>query len=131
VKASTLVKYLRAKPEAVEDYPFGPDAQVFKILGKMFALVFHRAGKTCINLKCDPHQAIELRDVFSAVTPGYHMNKTHWNTVLLDGSIPDGEIERMIDHSYSLVVNTLKRAERAGLELRHGKTLIHRTTAHG
>lgn len=121
-----VIDYLARKPEAVEDYPFGPDAKVYKIQGKMFALVYVRHGSDCINLKCDPREAIELRDVFSAVQPGYHMNKTHWNTVILDGSIPLGEIERMIDNSYGLVVKSLKRSVRAGLELRHGKETLYR-----
>ena len=129
MKPSAIVKYLRTKPESVEDYPFGPDAQVFKIQGKMFALLFRKDGCDCVNLKCNPHEAIELRDVFDAVQPGYHMNKTHWNTVILDGSIPAGEIERMIDNSYSLVVKKLRRSIRTGLELRHGKHQIHKTGA--
>ena len=73
-----------------------------------------------MNLKCDPAEALFLRDMFDAVVPGYHMNKTHWNTVILDGSIPRGEIERMIDRSYGLVVKKLKRAERVALEVRFG-----------
>lgn len=122
-----LIACLLGKPEAEEAFPFGPDAAVYNVQGKMFALVFERKGHLCINLKCDPQQAIELRDVFSAVTPGYHMNKTHWNTVTLDGSLPGGEIERMIDHSYSQVVRTLKRAVRTGLEVRHGFHNVHKT----
>jgi predicted DNA-binding protein (MmcQ/YjbR family) len=121
----SIVRYLNSKPEAVEDYPFGPDAQVFKIQGKMFALVFRRNGRDCINLKCDPWEAVELRDLFDAVQPGYHMNKAHWNTVVLDGSLPLGEIERMIDNSYALVVGTLRKSVRVGLELRHGKDRLY------
>lgn len=114
----TLKQYLLSKPEAVEDFPFGPDAAVYKILGKMFALVFRQQGEWRVNLKCDPQEALELRHVFAAVLPGYHMNKTHWNTVRLDGSLPAGEIERMVDNSYRLVVKGLRKAERRGLELR-------------
>jgi len=80
-----------------------------------------------MNLKCDPAQAQELRDLFKAVKPGYHMNKLHWNTIILDGSIPQGEIERMIDHSYGLVIKKLKKSEREALELRHGKDALYRT----
>ncbi len=128
MNASALSHYLLQKPEAVEDYPFGPEAQVFKIYGKMFALVFQRRNSSgnpllCLNLKCDPIEALELRDVFACVTPGYHMNKRHWNTVILDGSIPDSEIERMIDNSYFLVAKSLKKTLRTGLEIRHGITL--------
>ena len=84
----TLRAYLSSKPEAIEDYPFGPDAAVYKVQGKMFALVFVQQGECRVNLKCDPQEAMELRHVFDAVLPGYHMNKRHWNTVRLDGSLP-------------------------------------------
>ncbi|AJQ92086.1 MmcQ/YjbR family DNA-binding protein [Gynuella sunshinyii] len=122
-----LTQYLLSKPESLEDYPFGPEAAVFKVHDKMFALSAVRGdGILSVNLKCDPLQAVQLRDVFSAVLPGYHMNKKHWNTVLIDGSLPDGEIERMIDHSYALVVKSLKKAQRQGMELRHGKEVLYR-----
>ena len=127
--ADQLKHYLLSKPEALEDYPFGPEAAVYKVHDKMFALVNMREGVLAINLKCDPLQAIQLRDVFSAVLPGYHMNKKHWNTVLIDGSLPDGEIARMIDHSYALVVKSLKKAVRQGLEARHGRELLYREDA--
>jgi len=120
-----LHTYLLSKPEAVEDYPFGPDAAVYKVQGKMFALVFRDDGVEQVNLKCDPVQAIELRDVFSAVRPGYHMNKKHWNTVTIDGSLPAGELQRMIDHSYALVVRSLPKAVRVGLEVRHGRDRLY------
>lgn len=126
VKAVTeaeLKRYLLAKPEAVEDYPFGPEAAVYKVLGKMFALVYHQQGECRVNLKCDPVEAMELRHVFDAVLPGYHMNKKHWNTVRLDGSLPMGEIQRMVDNSYRLVVKGLKKAERQGLALRTGEVV--------
>ena len=79
-----------------------------------------------MNLKCDPDEANALRDVFVAVIPGYHMNKKHWNTVILDGTIPVSEIERMIDRSYGLVVKGLKKAERQALELRYPKEQLYR-----
>ncbi|WP_425055080.1 MmcQ/YjbR family DNA-binding protein [Pseudomonas abyssi] len=116
---------LLAKPEAELDYPFGPDAAVFKVQGKMFALLYQRGGSDCVNLKCDPHEAVGLRDLFAAVTPGYHMNKRHWNSVRLDGSVPDGELQRMIDQSYTLVVRGLPAATRRGLEARHGCALLY------
>ena len=122
MKMEQAVKqYLLSKPEAEEDFPFGPEAAVYKVCGKMFALLFHQQGECRINLKCDPEEALELRHVFAAVSPGYHMNKKHWNTVRLDGSLPQGEIERMIDNSFRLVVKGLKRSERRGLELRCGE----------
>src|SRR5688572_13906671 len=104
--------YLLSQPEAVEDYPFGPEAAVFKVRNKMFGLLMEGKEEARINLKCDPDEALALRDIFPAVTPGYHMNKKHWNTVLLDGSVPDGEIERMIDNSYRLVVKGMPANKR-------------------
>jgi predicted DNA-binding protein (MmcQ/YjbR family) len=118
--------YLRQRPDAVEDFPFGPDVYVYKVVNKMFATLATDAGVARVNLKCDPEEALILRDVFAAVQPGYHMNKAHWNTVLLDGSIPRGEIERMIDRSYGLVVKGLKKADRVALEVRHGKAELYR-----
>ena len=81
----------------------------------------------CNNLKCDPEYAIELREKYDGtITPGYHMNKKHWNTVILDGTIPVNELERMIDRSYGLVVKGLKKAERQALELRYPKEQLYR-----
>lgn len=118
--------YLLQRPEALEDFPFGPDVYVYKIRSKMFALLVDDDRGARMNLKCDPDEALFLRDTFEAVIPGYHMNKTHWNTVLLDGSIPRGELERMVDRSYGLVVKSLKKAERTALEVRHGRSAIYR-----
>jgi len=97
-----------------------------KIATKMFATLVQSEGIARINLKCDPHEALILRDIFPAVRPGYHMNKRHWNTVLLDGSVPRGEIERMMDASYSLVVKGMRRVERQALEIRHGRDALYR-----
>ena len=119
-------KYLLGKPEAFEDYPFGADVAVYKIRQRMFALLATRDGVARMNLKCDPLEAQFLRDLFDAVKPGYHMNKTHWNTVILDGSIPRGEIERMIDRSYGLVVRKLPRADRTALAALYGEETIYR-----
>jgi predicted DNA-binding protein (MmcQ/YjbR family) len=114
-------EYLRRRPEAVEDFPFGPDIYVYKIRGRMFATLASDAGLARMNLKCDPEEALFLRDLFAAVRPGYHMNKAHWNTVLLDASV-----ERMIDRSYGLVVGKLAKAERLALETRHGREVLYR-----
>lgn len=111
--------YLLAKPEAIEDYPFGPDVMVPKINGKMFATLGSENGIARINLKCDPDEALALRDIFTAIIPGYHMNKKHWNTVILDSSIPQGEIERMIDNSYLLVIRSLTKPQRDALSIKH------------
>jgi len=85
---------------------------VFKVLGKMFALVSWQATPLKISLKCDPMEALFLRDMYTAVTPGYHLDKRHWNTITLDGSVPEADLHRMIDDSYDLVVRGLKKAER-------------------
>lgn len=118
--------YLLSRPDAWEDFPFGGEVNVFKICGKMFATLGTSDGTARVNLKCDPEEAMALRDIFEAVQPGYHMNKAHWNTVILDGSIPRGELERMIDRSYGLVVKRLKRTERQALEVRHGSDALYR-----
>ncbi|MEM1191494.1 MAG: MmcQ/YjbR family DNA-binding protein [Pseudomonadota bacterium] len=110
--------YLLQCPAAIEDYPFGPGVAVMKVAGKMFATLGQSDGVARMNLKCDPHEALMLRDLFSSVLPGYHMNKRHWNTVLLDGSIPRGEVERMVDQSYALVVAGLSRRCRDALKQR-------------
>lgn len=107
-------------PGAVQDAPFGPDVAVFKVGGKMFALVPLNAEDVRINLKCDPGLAVHLRQQHAAVTPGYHMDKRHWNTVLLDGSLDDGEVAEMVDHSYDLVFAGLTKAARAGIEAAEG-----------
>jgi predicted DNA-binding protein (MmcQ/YjbR family) len=99
-------------PGAVEDYPFGDDVAVFKVGGKMFALVMLTGQPGGVNLKCDPDWALELRDRYEAVRPGYHANKRHWNTVELDGTVEDEDLREMIDHSYELVVRALPKRER-------------------
>jgi len=97
-----LREYCINKPGVAEGFPFGEDTLVFKVKGKIFALA-SLDGDLSVNLKCEPGLALELREKYSAVTPGYHMNKKHWNTVILDGSVPDKEVLKWIDHSYNLV----------------------------
>lgn len=111
----TLRDYLLQKRETTEETPFGPEALVFKVKGKMFALVAWQETPLHISLKCDPNEALFLRDLFAAVQPGYYLNKRHWNTITLDGSIPDPELTRMIDDSYRLVVKGFPKAEREAL----------------
>lgn len=124
--------YMLSKPEAWLDYPFGPDVGVPKVRKKMFATLGEELenGKPLarINLKCEPSEALLLRDVFPAVLPGYHMNKTHWNTVLLDGSVPIGELQRMIDNSYTLVAKSLPKAERVAMEVKYGREALYGPT---
>jgi predicted DNA-binding protein (MmcQ/YjbR family) len=97
-----LREYCISKAGVTESFPFGEDTLVYKVKGKIFALA-NLDGDPSVNLKCDPAFAIELREKYSSVTPGYHMNKKHWNTIMLDGSIPDVEILAWIDHSYNLI----------------------------
>jgi predicted DNA-binding protein (MmcQ/YjbR family) len=101
-----------AKPGAAEDYPFGDEMAVFKVAGRMFALVPLGGTPGSVSLKCDPGLAADLRGRYPGVTPGYHLNKRHWNTVTLDGSVPDEEVLDLIDHSYDLVVTRLTKAQR-------------------
>ena len=100
---------------AVEDYPFGDGVAVYKVGGRMFALVSLDGDPGSVNLKCDPDLVLELRARYPAVRPGYHQDKRHWNTVELDGSIPESELREMIEQSYELVVSRLPLADRARL----------------
>jgi predicted DNA-binding protein (MmcQ/YjbR family) len=102
-------EYCLSKLCATENTPFGPDVLVFKVSGKMFALAALDEVPTRVNLKCDPDWALDLRDRYEQVTPGYHMNKRHWNTVEIEGDIPDAELRKMIDHSYDLVARSLPK----------------------
>ena len=106
--------YCLSKAGVTEEFPFDADTLVFKVKGKMFALA-GIGNFDSINLKCDPEKAIELREQYDAVSPGYHMNKNHWNTIAIDGSIPDTTLKEWIDHSYELVVNGLSKKLRAEL----------------
>ncbi|GAA4855785.1 MmcQ/YjbR family DNA-binding protein [Saccharopolyspora rosea] len=102
-------------PEVTEEQPFGPGAYVYKVAGKMFAVVEPDAEPPRVEMKCDPGLALHLRAEHDAVGPGYHLNKRHWNTVLLDGSIPADRIEEMVEHSYERVVAGLPKAVRERL----------------
>ncbi len=106
-----IVEYCLRKKGATREYPFGPEPLVIKVKGKMFALIFENLEKhTIINLKCDPVIADNLREQHENVRPGYHMNKKHWNSITLDGSVPEPDLLAMIDHSYLLVVKTLSKS---------------------
>lgn len=111
-----LTTYCMEHRGATEDYPFGPEPLVIKVGGKMFALIGVNNSVAAISLKCEPHMAELLRLEHEAVKPGYHLNKKHWNTVTLDGTVPIAELEAMIDHSYELVVASLTKAQRKALE---------------
>ncbi|MEU6460596.1 MmcQ/YjbR family DNA-binding protein [Streptomyces sp. NPDC046976] len=102
---------------AVEDFPFNPETSVFKVLGKLFALTNLDARPLTVNLKCDPEDAVRLRaDHEGLIAPGWHMNKRHWNTVTVDGGLPDPLLRELIEDSYDLVVAGLPRAERLRLD---------------
>jgi predicted DNA-binding protein (MmcQ/YjbR family) len=105
-------EYCLKKPGATEGTPFGEDVLVFKVSGKMFALAAIDEVPARVNLKCDPDLALELRDRYEQVRPGYHMNKKHWNTVEIDSGIPEAELRKMIDDSYELIIKRLPKAKR-------------------
>ena len=99
----TLRDYCLSKPGAEETLPFGPDTLVFKVNGKAFLLVGLDAEDLRFNVKCDPDKALELREEYPCVLPGFHMNKKHWNTIVVDGSVSNALLKEWIDHSYTLV----------------------------
>lgn len=107
----TIREYCLRKKGVTEDFPFGEETLVFRVMGKIFLLV-DTSFTEFINLKADPEMAIEWRERYEGVKPGYHMNKKHWNSVYLDGSVPHKEILMMIDHSYELIVSGLKKKDR-------------------
>ncbi|WP_168122578.1 MmcQ/YjbR family DNA-binding protein [Paenibacillus sp. HB172176] len=123
-----LKAYCLQHAGAKEDYPFGHEPLVMKVGGKMFAIISESSGSNesgganrtttesahaSISLKCEPHMAELLRMQYEAVAPGYHLNKKHWNTVQANGSVPDSELQEMIDHSYDLIVKSLTKKQRA------------------
>ena len=99
-----LRAYILQKPDATEGFPFGEDTLVFKVKEKIFLLTGLDSTPLQFNVKCDPDKAIELREEFpEAVLPGYHMNKKHWNTIIVDGTLSKKQLKEMVDHSYNLV----------------------------
>lgn len=116
--AARLQRRCLSFPGAAETFPFGPETSVFKVADKIFALSRLAGHPVEISLKCEPLLAEQLREVHAAVRPGYHLNKRHWNTVTIDGSIPDRLVEDMIEDSYDLVVSQLSRSLRRALDWR-------------
>lgn len=110
-----LHHYLNSKPGALVDFPFDPVTLVFKVGGKMFALIMLDEQPLRMNLKCNPAKAQALRDCFAAILPGYHMNKRHWNTLILDDSLPEDLIFSLVDDSYDLVVKGLTKVARQNI----------------
>ena len=111
----TLREYCLSKKAVTEDFPFGEDTLVFRVLNKIFLLISLSSNPLQFNAKCDPDKAIELRDQYDAVQPGYHMNKKHWNTIIMNGSLSNAQLKEMIDDSYNLIVQSLPKKERENL----------------
>jgi predicted DNA-binding protein (MmcQ/YjbR family) len=112
VDFKTLSTYCLSKRGAMEDYPFGHNVLVIKMASKMFALISERNNQLNISLKCDPLLAEHLRQQYPAITAGYHLNKSHWNTIVIDGSLSESQLNKMIDHSYYLVFEGLKKSDK-------------------
>ncbi|GGT47762.1 MmcQ/YjbR family DNA-binding protein [Streptomyces purpureus] len=115
MKAQQLRAFCLDFNGATEEFPFGPETSVFKVAGKMFALAALDARPLTANLKCEPENAVRLREEYPAITPGYHMNKRHWNTVVV-GELPDRMVRELVEDSYDLVVAGLPKAERLRLD---------------
>ncbi|WP_028551604.1 MmcQ/YjbR family DNA-binding protein [Paenibacillus sp. UNC451MF] len=112
----SLTQYCLSKKGSKKEYPFGDDVLVIKVSSKIFAFISERNNQPNISLKCDPFIAENLRQQHASVTPGYHLNKSHWNTIILDGSIPETELCSMIDHSYELVFKGLRKSEKDAVQ---------------
>jgi len=115
VDAAELRRWCLAQSGAVEDFPFGPEHSVFKVGGKMFALSTLKRTPLEVSAKCEPELALQLRDTYAAIRPGYHLNKRHWNTITLDGSLSDQLVRELIADSYDLVVSALPKRTREEL----------------
>jgi predicted DNA-binding protein (MmcQ/YjbR family) len=113
--AAELRSWCVSQPGAVEEFPFGPETSVFKVAGKIFALSALEGTPLKVSVKCEPDLAVALRDSYPAIRPGYHLNKRHWNTITLDGSLPDQMARDLIEDSYDLVVSALPKRVRERL----------------
>ena len=107
-----LRDYCLQKKDVTETLPFGPDVLVFKVKGKVFLLIPLDTEELQFNVKCDPDWAVELREEYTCIQPGYHMNKKHWNTILLDGVLNSKQLKQMIDHSYELVAGSITKKQK-------------------
>ena len=112
LKKEDIVKYCQKKTFATSDFPFDDEVMVFRIFNKIFALINVKSKNCNVSLKCNPELAEILREEYNGVTPGYHLNKKHWNSIDCESGIPDKKIEEMIDHSYMMVVKGLKKEYR-------------------
>ena len=113
---NSLEKYLLSKKGSVKEFPFDKTTAVFKVMNKMFALISTEVDPLRMNLKCEPSDVEILRSMFKSVIPGFHMNKKHWNSVIMDGTVPKDDLTRMIDDSYKLVVQGLKKTDKLKLD---------------
>jgi predicted DNA-binding protein (MmcQ/YjbR family) len=118
--ASALRAWCLRQPGAVEDFPFGPMTSVFKVAGKMFALSALERVPLEVSVKCEPELAVGLRASYPAIRPGYHLNKRHWNTITLDGSLPDQLVRDLVEDSYDLIVYALPKRIRGQLSAAPG-----------
>jgi predicted DNA-binding protein (MmcQ/YjbR family) len=116
VTAAALRKWCLAQPGATEEFPFGENVSVFKVAGKMFALSILDSRPLEVSVKCEPELARALRQSYEAVRPGYHLNKRHWNTITIGGSLPDALVRDMVEDSYDLVVAALPRRAREAVQ---------------
>jgi predicted DNA-binding protein (MmcQ/YjbR family) len=115
LRPAQLRKHCLSFPGAEETFPFGPNTSVFKVEGKLFALSALAMEPLQVSVKCEPLLAEQLRAAHSSVIPGYHLNKRHWNTVIVDGSLPDGMIRDLVEDSYDLIVSKLPKARQRAL----------------
>jgi predicted DNA-binding protein (MmcQ/YjbR family) len=113
--ASGLRAWCLGQPGAIEDFPFGPEHSVFKVAGKIFALSTLDRTPLEVSVKCEPELAVGLRASYPAIRPGYHLNKRHWNTITLDGSLPDQLVRDLVEDSYDLIVSALPKRTREQL----------------
>ncbi len=113
--STALRTWCLAQPGAIEDFPFAPEHSVFRVAGKIFALSHLDGAPLEVSVKCEPELALQLRAGYPAIRPGYHLNKRHWNTITLDGSLPDQLVRDLIEDSYDLVVSALPRRVRQQL----------------
>jgi predicted DNA-binding protein (MmcQ/YjbR family) len=111
VKANAVQELCASFPASTSDYPFGPDVRVYRVGGKIFALVGEDGAD--VSLKCDPAFAEVLRQNYAAISPGYHLNKRHWNTIALNGGVPDERVAELVEHAYGLVLSSLPKKEQA------------------
>ena len=115
MNTKSLEAYLLSKKGASKEFPFGDYVAVFKVMGKMFAVVSEQDNPLRINLKATPEDCIAFREIYECVIPGYHMSKKHWNTIILDGTMEDDNLKLMIDDSYELIVSKLTKKQREEL----------------